>query len=218
MHPFTFAHRAKASILNNMSPLKIFLLALLTLFFWVPAHALRIEAGAINNSAIFGIQFPKETRAFYAKESSLQSISVQDYLTANFRVTELNVVNQGSALLRIYHSRPLLPGELQQAMADGAQATGAPGGASSIIQRPLPPQVQALADRAAGVSEAITSTEVMKEYPVATHAHTIEFRIGSLKELLNLHDELQKHWTQEPDTSGDEPEARRLGGTLFTVE
>ena len=51
-----------------------------------------------------------------------------------------------------------------------------------------------MADRAAGVSEAVTGTEVMKEYPMATHAHTIEFRVGSRAELLELHQELKKHW------------------------
>ena len=151
------------------------------------------------------------------------------YITANFRVIELNIVTQGSALLRIYYTRPLRPGELQQAMSDGLGATGILGG-SSIIQRPLPPQVQAMADRAAGVSEAVTGTEVMKEYPMATHAHTIEFRIGSRKELLELHEELKKHWLKEPaffeggqivsedESSDKEMKPRSLGGTLFKVE
>ena len=114
-------------------------------------------------------------------------------------------------------------------MSDGLGATGILGG-SSIIQGPLPPQVQAMADRAAGVSEAVTGTEVMKEYPMATHAHTIEFRIGSRKELLELHEELKKHWLKEPaffeggqivsedESSDKEMKPRSLGGTLFKVE
>ena len=111
-------------------------------------------------------------------------------------------------------------------MSDGLGAAGIPGG-SSIIQRPLPPQVQAMADRAAGVSEAVTGTEVMKEYPIATHAHTIEFRIGSREELLELYQELKRHWLKEPaffeggqivsedESTGKEMKPRSLGGTMY---
>jgi hypothetical protein len=108
-------------------------------------------------------------------------------------------------------------------------AAGVPGG-SSIIQRPLPPQVQAMADRASGAAEVATSTAVMKEYPIATHAHTIEYRIGSLDELLDLHDELKKHWLKEPayfasgqivaedEAVSQEMKPRSLGGTLFQLQ
>ena len=191
--------------------------------------AVSVTTRGVRNQAIYGIEFPEESRTYYGSEAGVQSISTQEYITTNFRVIELNIVTQGSALLRIYYSRPLRPGELQQAMSDGLGAAGIPGG-SSIIQRPLPPQVQAMADRAAGVSEAVTDTEVVKEYPIATHAHTIEFRIGSRKELLELHEELKKHWLKEPaffeggqivskdESTGKEMKPRSLGGTLFKVE
>jgi hypothetical protein len=186
-------------------------------------HALQVDTGGVNNEALFGIEFPAASRAFYGHANRVQSISVQDYLTASFRVTELNIVNQGSALLRIYYSRPLQPGELQKALVDGAQAPAMPGG-GSIMQSPVPPQVQALADRARGVSDAVTGTEVLKEYPTATHAHTIEYRVSSSGELLDLHTALINHWTQEPVSDqggtqeGEAVERLSLGGTVFTVE
>ena len=209
--------------------LRKILTALLLTAFSCQLSTVTVTSRGVRNPAIYGIEFPEETRTYYGSEAGVQSISTQEYITNNFRVIELNVVTQGSALLRIYYSRPLRPGELQQAMSDGLGATGITGG-SSIIQRPLPPQVQAIADRAAGVSEAVTGTEVMKEYPIATHAHTIEFRIGSRDELLDLHQELKKHWLKEPaffeggqivseDKSTDkEMKPRSLGGTLFKVQ
>jgi hypothetical protein len=209
--------------------LKKNLTTLLIVAFSYQLSAVSVTKLGMQNKAVFGIEFPEESRAYYGKEAGVQSISTQEYITANFRVIELNIVTQGTALVRIYYSRPLRPGELQQAMSDGLGAAGISGG-SSIIQRPLPPQVQAMADRAAGVSEAVTGTEVMKEYPIATHAHTIEFRIGSRDELLELHKELKKHWLKEPaffeggqivseDESTDkEMKPRSLGGTLFKVE
>ena len=205
------------------------LTALLIVAFSYQLSAVSVTKLGMQNKAVFGIEFPEESRAYYSKEAGVQSISTQEYITANFRVIELNIVNYGSALLRIYYSRPLRPGELQQAMSDGAGAMGIQGG-SSIIQRPLPPQVQALADRAAGVSKAVTGTEVMKEYPIATHARTIEFRIGSREELLELHQELKKHWLKEPtffeggqiisedESTEKEMKPLSLGGTLFVVE
>ena len=201
---------------------------LLLTAFGCQLSAVSVTTRGVRNQAIYGIEFPKESRTYYGSEAGVQSISTQDYITGNFRVIELNIVTQGTALLRIYHIRPLRPSELQQAMSDGLGATGIPG--SSVIQRPLPPQVQAMADRAASVSEVVTGTEVMKEYPMATHAHTIEFRIGSRNELLELHEELKKHWLKEPaffeggqivseDESTDkEMKPRSLGGTLFKVE
>jgi hypothetical protein len=208
--------------------LRKILTPLLLTAFGCQLSAVSVTTRGVRNQAIYGIEFPKESRTYYGSEAGVQSISTQDYITGNFRVIELNIVTQGTALLRIYHIRPLRPGELQQAMSDGLGATGIPG--SSIIQRPLPPQVQAMADRAASVSEVVTGTEVMKEYPMATHAHTIEFRIGSRNELLELHEELKKHWLKEPaffeggqiiseDESTDkEMKPRSLGGTLFKVE
>jgi hypothetical protein len=212
-----------------MLSLRKILTALLLVVFSYQLSAVSVTTRGVRNQAIYGIEFPEETRTYYGSEAGVQSISTQEYITASFRVIELNIVTQGTALLRIYYSRPLRPGELQQAMTEGIGAAGIPGG-SSIIQRPLPPQVRAMADRAAGVSEAVTGTEVMKEYPMATHAHTIEFRIGSRDELLKLHKELKKHWLKEPaffeggqivseDESTDkEMKPRSLGGTLFIVE
>ena len=212
-------------MLSFQKILSILLLAVLS----YQVSAVSVTTRGVRNQAIFGIEFPKESRTYYGSEAGVQSISTQEYITTNFRVIELNIVTQGSALLRIYYSRPLRPGELQQAISDGLGATGIPGG-SSIIQRPLPPQVQAMADRAAGVSEAVTVTEVIKEYPIATHAHTIEFRIGSREELLEHHQELKKHWLKEPaffeggqivsedESTGKEMKPRSLGGTLFKVE
>ena len=212
-----------------MLSLRKVLPALLLALFTCQLAAVTVTTRGIKNPAIYGIEFPDDTRAYYGNEAAVQSISTQEYITANFRVIELNIVTQGTALLRIYYSRPLRIGELQEALSDGVNAAGTPSGAS-IIQRPLPPHVQAMADRAAGVSEAITGTEVMKEYPIATHSHTIEYRIGSREELLELHEELKKHWLKEPayyeggqivdeaEATSTEMKPRNLGGTLFKVQ
>lgn len=217
-----------ASILIIMSTLpKIITFAL----FCITAPSLiavTVDSKGIKNKAIFGIEFPGVNRDYIAQEQAVSSISMQHYITSSFNVLELNIVTDGAALVRIYHSRAIKPGELQAALSDGASAAiGAP---SSIIQRPLPPKIQQLADRASGTEEALTSSTVIKDYPHATHAHTVEYRISSRAELLDLYDEVRKHWLKEPayyeagqivdeeDAVDQEMKPRSLGGTLFKVE
>ncbi|HAV13822.1 MAG TPA: hypothetical protein DCX06_10095 [Opitutae bacterium] len=190
--------------------------------------AVTVDSKGINNKSIFGISFADQTRDYIAQEKSISSISTQQYITTSFNVLELNIVTDGAALVRIYHSRAIKPGELQEALGNGVSAAGAPG--SSIIQRPLPPRVQKLADRANGVQEAVTSSTVIKDYPHATHAHTVEYRVSSRIELLDLYNKLRQHWLKEPAFFEDgqivsqenaidkEMKPRSLGGTLFKVE
>ncbi|MGB0743504.1 MAG: hypothetical protein ACPGSB_03160 [Opitutales bacterium] len=206
--------------------LLLYFLSLLSLS--AQLSAVTVQSRAIKNKAVFGIEFPGQGKSFHAKEAGVLSISKQEYVTTGYRVWEVNIVTNGPALLRIYHSRALKAGELQSALGEATQASGVPG--SSIIQTPLPPQVEAMAGRGSTALDSITSDTVFKDYPLATHAHTIEFRVANLSELLELHDELRKHWLKEPGffeggqlvADGEGPESqmkpRNLGGTLFKVQ
>lgn len=190
-------------------------------------NAVTIRTRDIRNKALYAITFPGDTKEYVGKEAAIHSISTQEYITSGFRVVEINIVSAGNGLLRIYHSRALKPGELRAAMMDGAAAAGMP---AAIQPSPLPPGVKEMADRAAGITEAVTSDTVMKEYPLATHARTIEYRVQTRGELLDLFDELQKHWIKEPtyyeggqivdedQATSSKMEPRSLGGTRFIVE
>lgn len=211
-----------------MSYFKLIILLAVTALPLPHLNAVNVITNGIRNPAIFGIEFPGDARSYYAKEAAVLSISKQEYVTAAFKVLEVNIVTSGPALLRIYHSRTLKPGELQTALGNDADASGVPG--SSIIQKSLSPGIQKIADRAAEVADSITGDNVFKEYPTATHAHTVEFRLASRNELISLHDELKKHWFNEPGFYEDgqiveedgntqsQMKPRRLGGTLFKVE
>jgi len=188
----------------------------------------QVDSNAVPNRALFQIEFPGETRGFLAREEAINSISKQEYITGAFRVVEVNVVTEGNALLRIYYSRPLKAGEAKAALDDATAA--ATGGTVTPFRSPLPDSVRQMADRAGGAAEAVTGNTVIKEYPIATHAGTIEFRVRKRSEVIELYDELMKHWTKEPaffenDRIVSEDEAtqterrpRSLGGTIFTVE
>lgn len=228
MKQIKFAHDQKASTLILMIPFSKRLLPTLLLCCIVSSlSAVTVRSRAIKNKALFAITFPDDSKEYCGKEAAIHSISKQEYITSGYRVVEINIVTAGSGLLRIYHSRALQLGELQAAMADGASAAGVP---SSIQRSPMPPGVQEMADRASAVAEAITSDTVMKEYPLATHARTIEYRVQTRSELLDLFDQLQKHWIKEPtyfeggqivaagEATSSKMEPRSLGGTRFIVK
>ena len=189
--------------------------------------AVTVRSRAIKNKALFAITFPGDSKEYCGKEAAIHSISMHEYITFGYRVVEINIATASNGLLRIYHSRALQLGELQAAMADGASAAGVP---SSIQRSPVPPGVQQMADRASAVAEAMTSDTVMKEYPLATHARTIEYRVQTRRELLDLFDQLQKHWIKEPtyfeggqivaegEATSSKMEPRSLGGTRFIVK
>ena len=229
MKQITFAHDTKASIFIIMNTFSKLLIptTLLVCCLASSLSAVTVRTRAISNKALFGITFPDDSKEYYGKEAAIHSISKQEYITSGFRVVEVNIVTAGNGLLRIYHSRALKAGELQAALMDGASAAGVP---STIQRTPMPPGVQGMADRASGVAEAMTSDTVMKEYPLATHARTIEYRIQTRSELLDLFDELQKHWIKEPayyeggqivnadESTSKKMEPRSLGGTRFIVK
>jgi hypothetical protein len=209
------------------NPTKLLTIAALLCGCFNALSALTVRPNDIANNALFGITFASESKAYYGKEDAVHSISTQEYITSGFRVVEINILTSGRGLLRIYHSRTLGAGELQAAMIDGASAAGMP---STLQRSPMPAGMQSLADRASGIEGAATSDTVMKEYPIATHAGTIEYRVQTRRELLDLFDQLQKHWLKEPtevegapivneDGSTSQPMTpRRLGGTRFIVE
>lgn len=188
-------------------------------------YAVDIKDDAIRNQALFGIQMPGCTRVYYAKESAVRSISMQEYITNGFNVLELNVATDGNGLLRIYHSRPLMPDELADISSAAASSlSGATLGGSQA----LPAGLDRLTQKAEDLTDSITGSTVIKDYPNATHAHTIEFRIHSSKELIELFEGMTKRWIREDDEKDGVEESsgrvtvrtgrKTLGGTLFEVE
>ncbi|MEM8866798.1 MAG: hypothetical protein AAGC73_00890 [Verrucomicrobiota bacterium] len=212
-----------------MRKLSIVTLLLTLLLIPLSAQAVSVESDAIRNKAVFGIDFGSEGQAYYARENTIRSISKQEYVTASFKVIEINIVSDSHALLRIYYTRPLRIGELESALGRAVDSTGIPG----VAARPaLPAAVQEMADRASQPVRTLADTTVIKEYPIATHAHTIEYRISEEDELLDLFNELRKHWLKEPvltedgqsttqTSEGTETTTKErlytLGGTLFTI-
>jgi hypothetical protein len=195
------------------------MLRLLQLVFWgscffgISVQALTIQRNAFYNSVGYAIEFAQTECSYVGKVSAISAISLQSYITPPFRVIELNIVSDGNALVRIYNSTPLNAYDLQLALKQESTPS-------------MTASVKAATNRVTSINEKLTKSTVIKEYPLATHARTIEYRMRSHTELLELHRELKKHWLNEADRSNnnsDEEDVKissrlKLGGTQFTVE
>lgn len=109
--------------------------------------------------------------------SKISVVSIHEFNIPGGRVTEFNVVTEGAALARFYFMDAAIPAG-GTAIAEVAKAR-------------LLEVANTAADRT-GTDRAWE--KVQKDYPLATHAHTIEFRIQSKADLLALHDSAKRAW------------------------
>lgn len=107
---------------------------------------------------------------------TISAIGLHSYtVDATSRVWELTVDNGGSSLLRIYSVTTISPNEPALDMAKV--------------------ELESLAE---SVSKAVgldVWAKVQKTYPTSTHAKTVEYRVKTVKELLQLRKLLFKAWT-----------------------
>ena len=115
---------------------------------------------------------------------SVTSLSQSQYVVdGNARVTEVSVGTSGSVQGRFYYLEPYVP---QSPLVSG----------QSQID-----QLKEKVDEALGrVSEDDPNTMVMKNYPTTTHAHTIEFRLGSRADVQKIYSSLENALRTRKDT------------------
>ncbi len=109
--------------------------------------------------------------------SKISVVSLHEFNLPGGRVTEMNIVTEGDALARFYFMEAATPG--------GGLAAG------EVAKARVTELANLAADR--------TGTEkvwqkVLKDYPLATHAHTIEFRLQSKADLQALHGSAKRAW------------------------
>lgn len=105
------------------------------------------------------------------------SVAVHEYNTTGGRVTEVNVDTDGSVCARFYYMEPL-------------KAGGAFSG-TQVIKDRLTDVAETVADRT-GTDKVWK--QVQKDYPIATHAHTVEFRLQDRSNLFAIHTSVKSAW------------------------
>jgi hypothetical protein len=167
-----------------------------------------------------------------AREQTVTNISLHDYIAPPYKVVELTINTHGQSLLRIYHSQLLSPTEL----ADTLGNLNSTYQQATKFRQPIEHAAQRVEQKMTSIVETPTVTTVIKEYPIATHAKNIEYRLSRLSELLDLYKALIKHWGGEkindsdslsinnetgkitPEDAEKSSEKLRLGGSVFTIE
>lgn len=109
--------------------------------------------------------------------NKISVVSLHEFNLTGGRVTEMNIVTEGDALARFYFMEPISVGSALSS-ADAAKA-----------------RITELADSAADrTGTDKVWRKVMKDYPLATHAHTIEFRLQNKADLLAIHQSAKTAW------------------------
>ena len=107
---------------------------------------------------------------------SITAIGLHSYtVDTTSRVWELTVDNGGSSLLRIYSVSTISPNE---PILDMAKV-----------------ELESLAESVSKSVGLDVWAKVQKSYPTSTHAKTVEYRVKTVKELLQLRKLLFKAWT-----------------------
>jgi hypothetical protein len=135
----------------------------------------------VHAAPIWRCQLPGGTYAVAV--NTISSVSTHEYLVDGVaRVTELTVATTSSVVARFYHLEPITP-------------KSPVGVGQSVIDK-----VQEK------VEEATTRTgldpvwkKVVKNYPVATHAHTVEYRLENKDDLAKIQTSLETAWRNNRD-------------------
>lgn len=108
----------------------------------------------------------------------IASVSIHEFTVTGGRVTEVNVDTEGSVCARFYFMEPISVG-------------GALSGAQLVKER-ANELAEAVADRT-GTDKVWK--KVVKDYPLATHAHTVEYRLQSREDVAAIHASVKTAWT-----------------------
>ena len=109
--------------------------------------------------------------------NKISVVSLHEFNLPGGRVTELNIVTEGAGLARFYYMEPSLPGG---------------GTAAAEVARTRLTELANTAAERTGTDK--TWEKVQKDYPLATHAHTIEFRLQNKADLTSLHSSAKRAW------------------------
>lgn len=199
-----------------------------------------IDLEAVPNKQIFGIDFGNG-REYYGRVDSVNSVSLQEYVVPGFRVYEMNIdMRQGNSLLRVYSVVTLDPAEEARSMTDSVTSQ-VPFG-SMVIDSMQEGYNLATGSIKRQVDDVAAAMPVMKDYPMTTHAKTIEYKVASPQDLQDLFLQVRNSWLSKPkiqdaatqtrteNTSGttagnnadsvttEEEEVVPLNGALFILE
>ncbi|HCN30554.1 MAG TPA: hypothetical protein DIT64_17825, partial [Verrucomicrobiales bacterium] len=116
--------------------------------------------------------------AYLVRCNQIIALSKHEYVAdAAARVVEVNLTMNSNMTVRFYFLEPV--------KLEG-------GGVLGAGQQALDRARAMVQDAASRVSPTIVEPKVVKNYPVSTHAHTVEFVVASEERLNSLHASLER--------------------------
>ena len=116
---------------------------------------------------------------------TIASVSTHEYLVDGAaRVTELTVATNSAVVARFYYLEPMVaksPVGFGQSLIDKAQ--------------------EKLQEGASRTQTEEVWKKVVKNYPLTTHAHTVEYRLDSVDQIKKVQKSLEDAWRSGKDTS-----------------
>jgi len=115
--------------------------------------------------------------------ATVSSVSTHEYVVnGTARVTEFTIGTNGAVVARFYYIEPMVP-------------KSPVGFGQSIIDK-VQEKTEEAADRAE--VEQVWK-KVVKDYPVTTHAHTVEYRLESVAQVTKLQKSIEDAWRNNKD-------------------
>ena len=119
---------------------------------------------------------------------AISSVSTHEYIVDGAaRVTELTVSTTGAVVARFYYLQPLVP--------------KSPIGVGQSVIDKVQERVQDVAGRVEGAGVEPFWKKVVKNYPTATHAHTVEYRLDNLDDIEKSRKSLDAAWRNNTETA-----------------
>jgi hypothetical protein len=126
--------------------------------------------------------------AYIVALRSIVSVSTQQYLIdGHTQVTELDIDTTGSALARFYYLEPNTP--------TNTPLSGTISSAQQLLQQ------------GADATNQDVWQKVIKNYPMTTHAKTIEYRVQDKSTLTAIQTSIQAAWQNNQNTTFTPPAA-----------
>jgi len=152
----------------------VFFLALVLLATTVPAFA------QTPKFALWKAEMPGGNYA--VRCDRIASVSLHTYtVNATMDVTEMTIATDTAVVARFYYIEPKTP--------------SGPGGVGDSVIRSVKDKAQQALEKANKQASDVINTQVVKDYPVTTHAHTVEYRLGSAEAIQAAYDSAFQSWT-----------------------
>lgn len=170
-------------------------LAALTILLFPAARSLRAQdpsptpTGTIVAGAAGFWRCELPGGVFLVALRNIQSVSSHEYIVDGAaRVTEVTVATASSVEARFYFLEPLSP-----------NAASPAGGSAAATLQMLQQRVQDTATTHSPMEPVWE--KVIKNYPTTTHAHTVEYRLGTKANLLQIEQSLEQAWVYNKGAS-----------------